>query len=62
MPQLVVEALDGKQEWEISDIISREVVDGEVHYLVEWSATLVPKSEMGKARALVVRFKAQLQA
>jgi hypothetical protein len=62
MPQLVAEASDGKQEWEISDIIGREVVDGEVHYLVEWSATLVPKSEMGKARALVARFEARLQA
>jgi hypothetical protein len=43
---------NGRQEWEISDIIGKEVVDGEVHYLVEWRATLVPKSELGKAKVL----------
>jgi hypothetical protein len=45
----VAEVADGKQEWEIHDIISKEVVDGEVHYLVEWSATLMPECEMGRA-------------
>jgi hypothetical protein len=29
---------------------------------VEWNATLVPKYEMGKARALIARFEAQLRA
>ena len=38
------------RKWEICDIIGKEVVDGEVHYLVEWSATLVPKYELGKAK------------
>ena len=61
-PQLVAEVTDGKQEWDIHDIIGKEVVDGEVHYLVEWSATLVPKCELGKAKVLVDKFKAQLQA
>jgi hypothetical protein len=51
-----------KQEWEISDIIGKEDVDGVPHYWVQWSATLVPKYEMGKARALIARFEAGLRA
>ena len=31
-PQHVAEVTDGKLEWEIRDIIGKEVVDGEVHY------------------------------
>ena len=62
MPQPVAEVTDGKQEWEISDIIGKEVVDDEVHYLVEWSATLVPKCELGKAKVLVDKFEARLRA
>jgi hypothetical protein len=58
----VAEMTDGKQEWEICDIIGKEVVDGEVHYLVEWSATLVPKCELGKAKVLVDKFEARLRA
>lgn len=41
---------DSKQEWEIRDIIGKEDVDGAVHFWVDWSATLVPKYELGKAR------------
>jgi hypothetical protein len=61
-PQPVAEAEDDKQEWEISDIVGKEVVDGQVHYLVEWSATLVPKCELGKAKVLVDKFEARLLA
>jgi hypothetical protein len=50
------------QEWEISDIIGKEVFDGEVHYLVEWSASLVLKCELGKAKVLVDKFEARLRA
>jgi hypothetical protein len=57
----VAEVAEGKQEWDICDIIGKEVVDSEVHYLVEWSATLVPKYELGKAKVLVDKFEAQLQ-
>ena len=59
-PQRVAEVADGKQEWETRDIIGKEAVD--VHYLVEWSATLMPKCELGKARCLVDKFEAQLRA
>ena len=48
-PQVAV--ADNKQEWEICDIVGKEDVDGVPHYWVQWSVTLVPKSEMGKARA-----------
>ena len=44
------------------DIIGKEVVNGEVHYLVEWTATLVPKYELGKAKVLVDKFEARLRA
>jgi hypothetical protein len=40
----------------------KEVLDGEVHYLVEWSATLVPKNELGKAKPLVEKFEARFRA
>ena len=60
MPQQVAEVIDGKQEWEICNIIGKEVVDSEVHYLAEWSATLMPKCELGKAKGLVDKFKARL--
>jgi hypothetical protein len=56
MPQqtaAVAEVADGKQEWEIRDIIWKEVVNCEMHYLVEWSATLVPIYELGNAVTLV---------
>ena len=61
-PQQVVVVVDKKQEWEICGIIGKEDVDGEPHYWVQWSPTLVPKSEMGKATALVTRFEAGLRA
>ncbi len=53
---------NNKQEWEICNIIGKENVDGVLHYRVQWNATLVPKYEMGKARALIARFEAQLRA
>jgi hypothetical protein len=59
-PQEVVEVPNDKQDWEIRDIIGKEVVNCEVHYLVEWSATLMPKYKLGKARDLVARFEARL--
>jgi hypothetical protein len=57
-----VAEVDSKQEWEIRDIIGKEDVDGVVHYLVEWSTTLVPKYELGKAKGLVEKFEARLRA
>jgi hypothetical protein len=62
MLEQAVEVANENQEWEICDIIGKEDVDGVPHYWVQWSATLVPKCEMGKARALIARFEAGLQA
>ena len=44
----------------ICDIIGKEDIDGVPHYSVQWSATLVSKCEMEKARALIARFEAGL--
>jgi hypothetical protein len=62
IPSQVVEVENNKQEWEICGIVNDEGVDGMPHYWVQWSPTLVSKSEMGKARALVARYKARLRA
>ena len=62
IPPQVAEVANDKQEWEICDVVGKEDVDGVPHYWVQWSVTLVPKSEMGKAKALVARFEAGLQA
>ena len=55
---LQVTVADSRQEREICDIVSKEDVDGVPHYWVQWSLTLVPKSEIWKARALVARSEA----
>ena len=62
IPPHVAEVANDKQEWEICDIVGKEDVDGVPHYWVQWCITLVPKSKMGKARALVARFEAGLRA
>ena len=62
MLEQAVEVANENQEWEICDIIGKEDVDGVPHYWVQWSATLVPKCEMGKASALIARFEAGLRA
>jgi hypothetical protein len=46
----------------IYDIIGKEDVDGVPHYWVQWNATLVPKYEMERARALIAKFEAGLRA
>jgi hypothetical protein len=50
------------QEWEIQDIIGKEVVDGVVHYWVQWEATLLPEHESPKTKALVKKFEARRRA
>jgi hypothetical protein len=62
IPQQVVEVANDKQEWEVCGIIDDEDIDGVPHYWVQWSPTLVSESEMGKARALVARYKARFRA
>jgi 3-methyladenine DNA glycosylase AlkD len=45
-PSKAAEVAENKQEWEICDIVVKEVVDRVPHYRVQWSVTLVPISEM----------------
>jgi len=52
---------DSDQDWEIRNIIDRKVVDGEVHYWVDWEPTWMPKSELYGAKESVDGFVARLQ-
>jgi len=57
-----VAEVDSKQEWEVRDIIGKEDVDGDVHYLVKWNPTLVPKYALKNAKEMVNKFEARLRA
>jgi hypothetical protein len=37
---------------------NEEYIDGVPHYWVQWIATPVPESDIGKVKALLARFKA----
>jgi hypothetical protein len=37
---------DSDEDWEIRNIIGRKVVDGEVHYWVDWEPSWMPESEL----------------
>ena len=50
------------QEHEINDIIGKEEVNGEAYYWVDWTLTLMPLSELGKASDLVGKFETGLPA
>jgi hypothetical protein len=58
----MVNVIDDNQGSEIRDDIAKEDVDGVVHYLVEWSPTLMPKYVLSKAKGLVNKFEARLRA
>jgi hypothetical protein len=49
-------------DWEVSDILGKKVVDGEVQYLVDWHPTLVPEHALGNARELVDEFEARVRS
>jgi hypothetical protein len=49
-------AADG--EWEITELIGKEIIHGEVHYLVRWKATLVREHEIN-APELIGKFEAK---
>jgi hypothetical protein len=61
-PQLAVQVIDDNQDWEVCKIIGKEDVDGVLHYLVDWSPTLVPEHSLGHAKELVDEFEARLLA
>jgi hypothetical protein len=60
--QLTVQAIDDNHDWEVRKVIGKEVVDGLLHYLVDWTPTLVPRHSLGHANGLVDEFEAGLQA
>ncbi|KAM9875413.1 hypothetical protein VDGL01_10475 [Verticillium dahliae] len=47
-------------EWEITELIGKEIIQGKVHYLVRWQATLVPEDEIN-APELISRFEAKFR-
>jgi hypothetical protein len=58
----VAEVAGGKQEWRIRDIVGKEVVDGEEHHLVKWTATLVREYDSRKAKGFVDKSEAGIRA
>lgn len=61
-PKLAAQVIGANQDWEVRQIIGKEDVDGVLHYLVDWSATLVPEYSLGHAKELVEEFEARLLA
>lgn len=63
-PCYVAQVEDAYREREFHDIIGKEYIDGEVHYLVDWVPTLVRGHILRKAQAqaLISRFEARCQA
>jgi hypothetical protein len=53
-------ATDPDRDWEIRNIIGWKVVDGEVHYWVDWEPSWMPESELDGAKELVDGFVARL--
>jgi hypothetical protein len=60
-PALPPQVVDADPDWEVRDILGKKVVDGKVHYLVDWRLTLVLESELGNAKELVDEFEARLR-
>jgi hypothetical protein len=52
---------DANQDWEICDILAKNAVDGELHYLVDWRPTLVPEHALGNAKEPVDEFEARFR-
>jgi hypothetical protein len=59
-PCYVAQVEDAYREREFHNIIGKEYIDGEVHYLVDWVPTLVRGHVLRKAQAqpLISRFEA----
>jgi hypothetical protein len=61
-PVLAAQVVDDNQNWEIRDLIGKEVVNGEVYYLVDWYPTLVSGHSLGNTKELLDEFEARLRA
>ena len=61
-PALTALVVNASLEWDVRDIIGKKVVNGEVHYLVDWRPTLVSKHELGNAKERMDEFEARFRA
>ncbi|RXG42228.1 hypothetical protein VDGE_30282 [Verticillium dahliae] len=52
--------LTAGEEWEITELMGREVIDGNVYYLIDWTPPLVPEDEIN-ATNLISRFERQVR-
>jgi hypothetical protein len=57
-----VQVVDTNLDWDVRDILSKKVINDEVHYLVDWRPTLVPEHALGNAKELVDEFEARVRA
>ncbi|RXG42544.1 hypothetical protein VDGE_30208 [Verticillium dahliae] len=44
--------LTAEKEWETTELIGREVINGKVYYFVHWMATLVPEDEISAPKLI----------
>ena len=61
-PLSVAEQDYSDQEWEAREILGNEVVNGVVHYWVDWNPTLMPEYALGNAWTLVEAFWTKKQS
>jgi hypothetical protein len=60
-PALAPQVVDADLDWDVRDILGKKVVDGKVHYLVDWRPTLVLEDELGNVKELVDEFEARIR-
>ena len=57
-----VATVGGNGEWGIHGIIGKEVIDGVLHYCVDWEPTMLPVGVLRGAWRMVQKFEAKEQA
>ena len=62
VPQSVTEQDRSDQEWEVRKILGNKVVNGVVHYWVDWNPTPIPEYALGNASTLVEAFRTKKQS
>ena len=60
-PQLFAR-VGGNGEWGIHGIIGSEIIDGKLHYCVDWQPTMIPFDKLFGAQRLVREFETREQA
>jgi hypothetical protein len=54
-----VARVGGNGEWGIHGIIGKEVIDGVIHYCVDWQPTMLPLNQLLGAQHLIRDFEAK---